>query len=169
MPCFSYGLPSQQVSLLQQSHPIPSFFSTLFLTILVLILIHRKLVHGDLTPSNVMVCQHGDSKQVKITDFGLLEVCLIMIMMNIMMTMMRMMKMLERDCLPAQRVKTSQDFCLLEMTLALTSSRDIEYASSSQNRCFQYKGVVEDPSYCPPSTTKSYSCFQPPEVSSFLK
>ena len=36
--------------------------------------LHTKdLVHGDITPSNVLVCRHGDTKEIKITDFGLLE------------------------------------------------------------------------------------------------
>ena len=35
--------------------------------------IHRRgLVNGDLTPLNVMVCKNGKSKEVKITDYGLL-------------------------------------------------------------------------------------------------
>ena len=46
-----------------------------------------------MTPSNVMVCQHGDSKQVKITDFGLLEVCMIVMMMTMMKMMMIMVMM----------------------------------------------------------------------------
>ena len=68
-----------------------TLFSPFYRKLITLFSPYRKLVHGDLTPSNVMVCQHGDSKQVKITDFGLLEVGLIMIMMIAMVkVMMRM-------------------------------------------------------------------------------
>ena len=35
--------------------------------------IHRKgLIHGDLTSLNVLVCKNGKSKEVKITDYGLM-------------------------------------------------------------------------------------------------
>ena len=59
---------------LHHPHTPKTFYARNNIYILYSVATHRKLVHGDLTPSNVMVCQHGDSKQVKITDFGLLEV-----------------------------------------------------------------------------------------------